>query len=267
MTLDTPPRSVNKCSNCLKAVDTVICDFCNSKLCNTCSELNVTEFGMMKKTRRRLKYQCKTCPKNNSLDNPDNDKFTQIMQVITALQQQILNMQTKFEKLENVSKDNVNQSVQLDMETIMDEMEERKKRLKNVIMYEVPESGSSDTTSRINHDKEQANEILSSLEINNFHIVKTHRLGRAENGKVRPLLVVSNNEQEVRNVLKNARLKRKRNVKRDNTPMQRNQLKELNTKLKEKENNGKQGWTIKYIKGQPKLWKPMGAADNTKIKN
>lgn len=79
--------------------------------------------------------------------------------------------------------------------------------------------------------------------------------------------MVSNNEQEVRNVLKNARLKKKRNVKRDNTPMQRNQLKELNTKLKEKENNGEQGWTIKYIKGQPKLWKPMGAADNTKIKN
>uniref|UniRef100_A0A8D8WYF4 Uncharacterized protein n=1 Tax=Cacopsylla melanoneura TaxID=428564 RepID=A0A8D8WYF4_9HEMI len=208
------------------------------------------------KAKKKLKYQCKDCPGTPGSNN--SDKFDQLLVVITTLQQQMNAMQSKLNSIENQQLNADNETrphdKQQDMDSVLEELEERKKRKRNVIIYDIDESPSDDLNERIEHDNEKLNQIMGELNTN-VQNVKIRRLGKRIPGKKRPMQVITQNDHEAINMLKKARSMKKTNFKNDLTPMQRDKMRDLGNQLKLKQENGETGWGIKYVKGQPKLWK------------
>lgn len=129
-------------------------------------------------------------------------------------------------------------------------MEEREIRSKNVIVFDVNESNEENSEDRIQLDKQKISEILPDINTTNIIV---RRLGRFDRNKKRPLRVTFQNKHQAKEILR--KKKGDKRVKNDLTPIQRSKLTELQNKLKEKEENGDMGWTIKYIRGQPCLMK------------
>ncbi|KAK7075231.1 hypothetical protein SK128_013118 [Halocaridina rubra] len=72
----------------------------------------------------------------------------------------------------------------------LQEKEDRERRSNNVIMFNVPESNKDDSKERVHEDTEICSEVLKeSLKVEEVEIEKVYRLGRRQEGKIRPLTV------------------------------------------------------------------------------
>ncbi|KAL1448579.1 hypothetical protein WDU94_012304 [Cyamophila willieti] len=154
-----------------------------------------------------------------------------------------------------------------DMDSIINEMNEREKRAKNVIIFDIQENDSTDVQERVEHDKSKVNAILQNLQLpilsQNSRI---RRLGK-KSSTSRPIIVTMENKFHAISVLKKAREANKKNIKKDMTPIQREKMKSLQEKLQKKKDEGDTNWTIRYIKGTPQLWKISGEQQEDQRKN
>lgn len=246
----TPTRGRGKsCYQCNKAPIEINCDFCdNGGNCGPCSELSATEISNMKRTKRKLKYECKHCetrPKNkdSNMSSSSGTNESQLIQIINALKDQIQRLEDK------INSDNT-KSASVDVDAVINEIEERKFRAKNIIIFEINESNEENAVDRINHDKQKVADIIPDINKDN---IKVTRLGKFVINKKRPVRVMFQNEHQAKEILR--KKKGDKRVKNDLTPVQRSKLTDLQNKLKEKIDKGDQGWTIKYISGQPTLMK------------
>lgn len=141
-------------------------------------------------------------------------------------------------------------------EKIINELQERAVRSKNLIIVGLPEQTATENSARQFGDKKDAQETLQSVVSKNYKIIKTLRLGKYTPGKNRPLKVFLENQFEVREILRNRnKLSDKLKIYSDQTPTQKIMMQELSQELNRRKNNGEVNLTIKYVKGIPKIVK------------
>uniref|UniRef100_A0A8D8U590 Uncharacterized protein n=1 Tax=Cacopsylla melanoneura TaxID=428564 RepID=A0A8D8U590_9HEMI len=247
--IDKPKRK--KCSACNKIGDYIACHKCTKAFCFPCADISIHESNLLKKDR--IKYECVQCC--NKKDTTDN--FSVLVEMINQLKTQLSSLQQNFEKIcnERTDETDCSQNPQ-DMDSMISEMEERRLRAKNVIMYDIPESDNDNKDVRINHDTSEVTNIVQSMNVNINRFSKVRRLGKKTQGSnPRPIMVTLENAASAISILKKARANKISFIKNDLTPIQREKLKQLKEKLKTKLEGGETDWTIKYVRGIPQLWK------------
>jgi hypothetical protein len=141
---------------------------------------------------------------------------------------------------------------------IFEELAERERRAKNIIIYDVPESSAKEPEDRIKHDKMEVDKIIKALSDVPAAKIKVFRLGKRKQGEhnERPLKVVMESREQVLRILRNKkRLPKPGKIKSDLTPTQLRHLKDLRDELKSRQNGGEADLTIKYIRGCPQIIK------------
>lgn len=139
---------------------------------------------------------------------------------------------------------------------VLTEIEERKLRAKNVILFNVPESTSDLTSINISDDVKKVTTALKNIDITiNTQDIKMYRLGTKKiSNKCRPIKIELNEEHLVRTILiNNKNFKDGVKAGNDQTSQQRKQLMMLRDELETRKKNGEPNLTIKYINNLPKI--------------
>lgn len=147
----------------------------------------------------------------------------------------------------------------LTIDGLSEELCERVKRSRNVIVFGVDEPRADSAATRKLEDENYVTALFNTLEVHPV-ILRVFRLGRRkEAGGKRPMKVVCQSEEAVHNIIKNVRkLKNKRefvnvSVSYDRTPRQLAQYRVLKEEVKNRLDSGEKNLRIRYVSGTPKI--------------
>lgn len=235
-----------ECVKNLNAEDAVQCDGCKRHLCITCSGLTSSEMKVMGlKTKRTMLFLCPPC-REGLFQVPI------LIKSVEQLRQEVVQLREKLTTTV-ASESNVNS----DASEILEEMAERERRSCNIVLGGVPESESTETAIRQDHDLKIVTEVITGndMGVQPSDILKVVRLGK-KGDKSRLLKVIMKSRNSAVKVLKNrSKLSKPFFAFGDQTPKQRKELltrrEELNTRLAD----GETDLTIKFVKGVPKIIK------------
>lgn len=136
------------------------------------------------------------------------------------------------------------------------EMDERKLRSKNVIMFNVPESSGNSQTATMSEDLNKVKNILNNVDNVDTSLIKVYRLGKKDTNKTRPIKIELSDKYQARTVLQ------KRGIpygsvtiktKNDLTMLQRQEVQNLWKELEDRKSKGENNLIIKYINNRPKI--------------
>ncbi|CAG4996202.1 unnamed protein product [Parnassius apollo] len=212
------------------------CKGCKRVIYTKCSGLSATELRVVALQTPKLSYLCDDC-EEGLRQIPD------LRRLVTELQQQV----------QELRKNHINV---VNLDTVINEIQERKNRSRNLIVFGIPESTANSPEERKSHDKDQVSKTITSLATPEPEILTVIRLGKpvSKIEKPRPIKVVLANKHNAINVLKNkGKLPNSVKVKADMTPYQRDQLRRLRGELAARTEKGEQNLTIKYINNIPKI--------------
>ena len=148
-----------------------------------------------------------------------------------------------------------------DEESIIAEIDERRRRSSNIIIRGLDEAVTGATSSNSISQQhvavaEQIKGILQSVTESNPTIIRAYRLGKRVSGRIRPICAVLSSPEEVRLVLRNkSKIHDPVRIYSDLTTKQRNYLQNLRDQLKILHEKGETDWTIRYFNGAPKIVK------------
>lgn len=234
--------SSGSCVSCLSGTKyddknpKILCHGCNREFCVKCSGLLATELRVIILQNPKLKFLCTECEEG-------------LLQV-PVLRKKVHDLEEAIEKIKG------NQNT-LDCESTINEINEREKRSKNIIIFGVNESESTDLNERKEYDKNQVVSIVSqmvpNIDLNKSTII---RLGKPDSKKPRPLRVTLKNKEQAVEVFRGQKKKPKKGIKirNDLTVMQRENLQRLREQLVERQANGETDITIKYVRGIPGIF-------------
>lgn len=89
---------------------------------------------------------------------------------------------------------------EMDMNTVFDELNDKKKRENNIVVYNIPESDSNMFQERIKYDRQIMKQILNACGVHEEKMARVIRLGTEKEGRRRPVLTVLT-DPEVRNYI------------------------------------------------------------------
>lgn len=154
-----------------------------------------------------------------------------------------------------------------DLETTIAEMNERARRSKNIMVFNLAESSAADVQTRMRSDLDMVNKLFKHF-MPSFTTdgIKTFRVGKKHPGSVkpRPLKVILSNQSDVAEFLRNFSADAAAQVhqafssvrvSRDRTPCESKHLQTLNSELKERVSKGESNLTIKFINNVPQIVK------------
>lgn len=207
-------------------------------------------------TQANIVWKCTRC-----LESADQNKnalctgcaiIPQLVENINKLTSTIAELQKQIQ----ANKQEVNN---FNVEHIINEITNRQSRAKNVLIYQLKETELQTGQEREEEDTKKAEKIIKFLrpEINTENI-KTVRLGRKNNDKVRPLKVTLNSREDALKLIwSKAKLRGSEYnvmISLDETNMQRNYYKKVKVEYDERLKNGEKV-KIKYINGLPQIMK------------
>ncbi|KAK7072835.1 hypothetical protein SK128_009659 [Halocaridina rubra] len=100
---------------------------------------------------------------------------------------------------------------------VMEELQEKEdgeRRTNNVIMFNVPKSNKDDSKERVHEDTEICSEVIKErLKVEEVEIEQVYRLGRRQEGKMRPLTVTLTRGKGKWEAIKKKQSNRRRKVK------------------------------------------------------
>lgn len=151
------------------------------------------------------------------------------------------------------------------VESLLEESNERTRRANNLIVFNIPEAKSKETAVRVRHDSERVQSLINVVCPSQADLsFKCYRLGNANKKQNRPLKLILPSPQVVIDIMKNFDKNVLKNtdptfadvgISRDRTPREREYLNKLRDQLKVRSANGERDLTIKYINGTPKIVK------------
>ncbi|KAF6203362.1 hypothetical protein GE061_003780 [Apolygus lucorum] len=144
----------------------------------------------------------------------------------------------------------------LNVEDSMAEIEERRRRASNVILFDIPESATADAVGAAGDDLRAIEEALSKLKPEFSGLVdRFFRIGRVNQDKVRPLKVIFDSPSTATKVLATNRATHPRllSISSDKTPTQQAYLTKLRNTLKSRMEAGENNLTIRYVSGVPRI--------------
>ena len=166
-----------------------------------------------------------------------------------VLKQQIAALHDRVTTLESTpsnSMDNNNA-----MNTLANEINDRKSRENNIILFNVPESTCPTRADTYSDDLQNVRLKLNNIKPN-ITVIKTIRLG-IKSDNPRPVKVILECSADAKYVLKNRNKLPHNRTKSDDTPLQQAYLKKIRDELNERIKNGEVDLTLKYINSTPKI--------------
>jgi hypothetical protein len=222
------------------------CDGCKLSTHNKSSGLTVSEIKCLTLKNRSLKFFCEAC--NNGLRD-----IPELKLLINQLLAEVNDLK--------IQKNTYNTSNNSE-EFIINEISERNLRASNLILYNVPESNSDNTTDRIAQDSNLVCNLINSINSGNNNIIKplkVIRLGNRDKNNTRPIKAIFASPADAFDILKS---KKKLlslqppsiiRISSDCTLHQRNYMKKLRCELETRRTNGEADLIIKYVRGLPKI--------------
>ena len=251
-------KESTKCANCNKEVkkndNGVQCDKCGGWYHAGCHGVSLGFYRALQENKDQ-QWFCKPCRQEMK---QMEDRIKQLTKEKEELKEKLKEFEHKWETFkEDLKQDTVTSTVEIVMERMSDhlkEIEERNNRRKNLVIYNIPESESQNPQDRKTDDLVKCCDIFeASLKVTEYEIENTVRLGKKESNRKRPLLVKMMRESDKINILKNAKnlkdetepWKKRLGITRDMTKMEREREGELRRELKQKKDQGEQGWMIR----------------------
>ena len=205
------------CSSCEKAVTkrekTLICEGCERLLHTACESISSKTYEQLK-DNKEISWYCNECKasikqfrnKTRELEMENKGLRELLSEMKASLKKELkeeIMMELKEHKEERV--------LQKDIFRTVEDMEEKKKRCENLIIFHLPESSDDNPKKREEDDTGRMGEILKTvLQADDCDITKSIRLGKknSDTEKPRPLLVKMRTEDQKWKVLKKAKLLR-----------------------------------------------------------
>lgn len=168
------------------------------------------------------------------------------METMNELRDRVIKLERENEQLKNEIKG-------FSEEDILIEMEERRIRERNLMIYNIPESLRQGVTEKIAEDKESVRNVLLPISDLNIDSMKVIRAGK-KGPKPRPLKIICIDKPTVINFLKNKNkiTHPQAKIGSDLTFKQRKYLQDLRSRLQSR-NDDNEKMTIKFFGGIPKL--------------
>lgn len=235
------------CSICKVVKDEkfVCCDSCNTSFHANCVGISGREQQCLDMKKRTMSFYCTDC-KNSLLLLP---KFLKLVEKLNEKFESI------SEKLEKLSYERRDENEGQNFEKVIEELNERKFRETNVIVFNIEESTAKNTDERINHDKAKIkaiiDPILPSAEFKAIRIGNRKTVERYP----RPVKVIFNTSSDATVILKNKFRLAPNNVKikADLTVLQREKLKATYAELASRKAAGEENLIVKIVNGTPKI--------------
>lgn len=236
------------------------CNLCQSLVhgSSACSSLSRKEVHSVITKSRKLLFLCnKCCNESNGFgpyDHKAYDSFDPLHSIVKSLKEDLdqIKLEMKMKK-----------SIYPDMEKLIAEFKDRKKRESNVMFYKIDESKSTDPLFRARHDKEEVTKRLKQLPLDEnipAHDIKCFRIGKPILNKKRPVKVVFNSPNLAMKILsfKNKIPKELGfSIGYDQTPAQRKYFADTKSILQERMKT-ESDLALKFINGIPTIVKyPM----------
>lgn len=234
------------CNRSYDAVCMVKCSICKKLFKNTCVDITANEVRVLN-ANKGYDWSCLRCR-----------EFGNEIKDLKAL---ILKLQDDIQTLKAVNNESKTEPSSTFFEEIIEEINERNKRQRNVVIFGVTEPNQNlSNEARENSDKAEVSDILHTVlpELNTNNI-KPIRLGRFITEKIRPIKIRLDNEVDVikvirhSNTLKNSRFNNKVFISVDRTPRQLEYFKKIKDELNRRKNAGENNIKIKYVNGIPKI--------------
>lgn len=141
-------------------------------------------------------------------------------------------------------------------EQIIQEMQNRNNREKNIVLVGLPEQITSTPEDRLSKDEADVFKIISLVCTGIPKPSKVFRIGKFKPGKNRSIKVCFETIEPAKNLLRNRnKLQDGLKIFSDQTPTQQNFMKSLREELKRRQDNGETNLTIKYVNGTPAIIK------------
>ena len=255
------------CKKCNKNIDdkekTPRCDACRSvfHLTVSCSGLGVTEQRAIVLKERVLMFFCNDCLAIFKQAPLILNKIDVLEKEMTLLKDEIMVLKTEIKDLKQNSVNPTIPSVstisnyQLSQDEVLNEAHERSTRACNIIVFKAGESQSDVLNDRIQHDRNIATRIMSSVGMDTVHLKKVIRLGKASPSKCRPLRMVLESSQQCHEIM---RYKKKLSeldfiINYDKTKLQQEIYKRVANELRDRLNNGEKNIKMIYKNGSPTI--------------
>ncbi|KAJ3653479.1 hypothetical protein Zmor_012728 [Zophobas morio] len=260
-------------------------------ICHTCSPESITESSivdLIQKQFSELKKDLKS-EVNQAIREAINEQFKQTHERIERMEEDITTLKLNVSELknstasENVKKDLANcqqqiieikavldekqpQSVQGSpiLEEVVQEVLERNKRSRNIIIYNVPEQASANNSKdeRLENEKTIISEILNVTHNSTdpSEVIQSfQRLGRYNKARIRPLRVILRNDTDVLNIIRGTKNLQNHGgftnirISFDRTPRQLEMYQQLRQQLETRTASGETNLKIRYVNGTPRI--------------
>nr|CAI5845548.1 unnamed protein product [Callosobruchus analis] len=177
-------------------------------------------------------------------------KISSLQDKVVQLEQQLATLTAKLEE-----SDSKHTSTPQYDEMLIEELQERQARSKNILMFGIAESSEKDRVARAQEEKTVVENTLRQCS-NTADDIKLFRLGKYEPGKVRPIKVMFTSAQTVTEILKNkSKISNDSSIyiKPDLTKQQREHHKQVIAELERRKQAGEQNLSIRYSNRVPKI--------------
>lgn len=266
------------CGTCALLVkdddEALCCDICDTWYHIKCENVSKSKYSFLQEEGNDdISWHCKGCSR---AAKKINDALVLLQRKQEQLEVRVDHISQELDLFKQEVTEKIADEVQINMEAnikaefksavedamkplirdVTKEINERERRKKNVMMFNVKESSSDDVNTRKEHDSKSVKEICKELGVDKTtRVVKSVRIGPrpTDATKPRPLKVELNNEESKQKLVgksKNLSQSSKEEltkvfVTRDLTPTQREELKEM---LNQKETRKKASKRISQSK-------------------
>lgn len=143
------------------------------------------------------------------------------------------------------------------VEEILEEIQDRKHRECNLMIYKVIESKSTQVSVRVEADKLKVLEIVKLLcaEVKEEDLLKVNRVGVKTSDKMRPIKVTMSSSGLVGNILRRAYLLKDTefSISSDRTKLQRDYFMRIKEEFRARLDNNEKNIQLKFVHGIPKI--------------
>lgn len=226
------------------------CDKQTNTLSSLCEDMNTVKIKLDNVTTNHEKLLVEHDKLKIKL-NDIHQNTVENTDTITNLKTEISQIQTKLNTFSSALPNSETHS------NIVQEIEERMSRAKNIIIRGITESNHNSLEARLEHDRCEVSRMLKLIDKDCPKPIKIIRLGKHNQSISRPIKAMFESQEIAKRILRS-------NINRDNTtlkiasdqtPLQMEYLRRLRDELIKRQQAGETGIVIKYIRGVPKIVK------------
>ena len=212
-----------KCDQVIGGNDqSILCSVCELTFCKNCAKLPEDFFTLIKSGAYNLMWTCQSCKSNfpslsnvrsaiTNLDNKNDVRFGKLehkLDNIDATINQKVKQEVKDMKQElksDIVKE-VKNTFSSQLRTELREIEDQKRRVNNVICFNIPESAKTSAPEKKEDDIDRFTAICECIEVENVQVNTCFRIGKPTQGICRPLKVILHEKRHRNKLIENAKL-------------------------------------------------------------